>query len=584
MPLPPATPDFVQLGASAIFQAYERYNTNFNRITRRARDRFENRDWRGGQQDHVERVELYTKVIDRLIEQLRRDLDLRFEERGLWRAIKRYYKRHVEGYPDAEFAKTFFSSVTRRIFDIVGTDPEIEFLAEDMEPTTHLTRPVDSRIYINWSSPPHLLEKVLEDYRFKCGWRDIRGAIEFINEKLFLTTEQSGSADAILRLEFIKPIFYQSTRAYVVGKVIGDAWMMPMVISLKNEGQGIEIDDVIFSENELSTIFGFTRSYFFVDLETVGSAVSFLKTLMPRKPLGELYTVLGRARQGKTERYRVLTRHLQNTQDRFVHAAGDKGLVMLVFTLPSYATVFKLIRDRFGYPKESKRQQVIQKYNLVFKHDRAGRLIDTQEFRHIQFPVARFEEALLEELLTETADICRIDGDNLVIDHLYVERRLRPLNLYLQEVDRPAAELAVLDYGQAIRDLALTNIFPGDLLLKNFGVTRHGRVIFYDYDELCLVTDCRFRELPDAGDEHDEMRGEQWYYVGENDVFPEQFLRFLAMDRDLKALFLKVHGDLLTPEFWREIQRKHQAKEMPEVLPYYRALDAQLQAEAGVED
>lgn len=580
MALRPASEDYVQLGASAIFAAYERYNTNFNRITRRARQRFEKRDWRGAQQDHVERIDLYTKLIDRLIEQLRRELELRFEDRDLWRAIKHYYKRHVEGYPDAEFAKTFFSSVTRRIFDIRGTDQDIEFLAEEMEPTTHLTRPVDSTIYINWSSTPKMLEKVLEDYSFKVKWRHPAGAVEFIDDKLRSGTQKYGGADAILRLEFIKPLFYQSTRAYVVGKAIGDNWMLPVVISLKNDGAGIEIDDVIFSEDDISTIFGFTRSYFFVDLETVGSAVSFLKTLLPRKPLGELYTALGRARQGKTERYRILSRHLQNTHDKFIHAAGDKGLVMLVFTLPSYGLVFKLIRDRFGYPKESKREQVIQKYQLVFKHDRAGRLIDTQEFRQIKFPLARFDAPLLEELLGETADICHVDGDTLTIDHLYVERRLRPLNLYLKEVERPEAELAILDYGQAIRDLALTNIFPGDLLLKNFGVTRHGRVIFYDYDELCLVTDCRFRELPDTDDTMDEMRGEQWFYVGEDDVFPEQFLKFLAMDRELKALFLKVHGDLLTADFWREIQRKHEAREMTEVLPYYRPLDAQQQAEA----
>ena len=579
MALSPDNEGYVQLGASAIFLAYERYNQNFNRITRRAKQRFEKRDWRGGQRDHVERIELYSKLIARLVEQLRAELGLRFDDRDLWRDIKRYYKRHVEAYPDAEFAKTFFSSVTRRIFDIIGTDSEIEFLAEEIEPTTHLTRPVDSSIYINWSSPPKMLEQVLEDYSFKVKWRSIPDAIDFINEELCIATEPYGGGDAILRLEFIKPLFYQTTRAYIVGRAVGDGWMMPVLFSLKNEGEGIEIDDVITSEDEVSTIFGFTRSYFFVDLETVGSAVSFLTTLIPRKPLGELYTALGRARQGKTERYRILSRHLQNTSDKFVHAAGDKGLVMLVFTLPSYGLVFKLIRDRFGYPKESNREEVIEKYKLVFKHDRAGRLIDTQEFRQIKFPLARFEESLLAELLDETGDICHVDGDTLVIDHLYVERRLRPLNLYLKEADRAQAELAILDYGQSIRDLALTNIFPGDLLLKNFGVTRHGRVIFYDYDELCLVTECRFRELPDTDDHMDEMRGEQWFYVGDDDVFPEQFLKFLSMDRELKALFLKVHGDLLTADFWREIQRMHQASEVPDVLPYYRATSAQQQAE-----
>jgi isocitrate dehydrogenase kinase/phosphatase len=341
------------------------------------------------------------------------------------------------------------------------------------------------------------------------------------------------------------------------------------VIALKNSDSGVRVDAVMLHESDIAIVFSFTRSYFHVDLERVGEAVLFLKTLLPRKPVSELFTVLGRAKQGKTERYRSLFRHLQQTDDNFVHAPGDRGLVMVCFTLPSFDIVFKLIRDRFPEPKNVLRQEVMAKYELVFKHDRAGRLVDAQEFRHLRFPRSRFAPALLEELLSETANTVHEDGEELIFDHLYIERRLTPLNLYLREQPRELAEKAVLDYGQAIRDLAYTNIFAGDLLLKNFGVTRHTRVIFYDYDELCLVTECRFRELPQARNEEDEMRAESWFYVGENDVFPETFLNFLAFDPHLKQLFLQFHGEILTAEFWREVQRKHREGELMEVLPYY---------------
>jgi len=578
-PTPVSGADRVRRCARAIFRGYVRYNLNFRRITARARGRFETCDWRGGQQDLVERIDLYEKSVDRIVEAVRHELGPATHDRALWRAIKAFYGKRIETYPDSEFAKTYFSSVVRRIFDIVGIDPEIEFVAGEMEPTTHLTRPVDSAIYVNWGSLRELVRQLLADFSFDVRYRDIDACIELVAGEVAALSEARGGPESVLRLEFIQPIFYQSTRAYLVGKIIGDGWTSPLIVSLKNDGAGIDVDAVLGTEDELSTVFGFTRSYFFVDLETVGSAVSFLKSLLPRKPIGELYTALGRARQGKAERYRILSRHLQHTEERFVHAPGDKGLVMLVFTLPSYGLVFKLIRDRAGYPKSVSREDVIRKYQLVFKHDRAGRLIDTQEFRQIEFPVARFSPELLEEMQKEAASTVHLSGDRLIIDHLYIERRLRPLNLYLREVERALAEQAVLDYGQCIRDLALTNIFPGDLLLKNFGVTRHGRVIFYDYDELCLLTDCNFREPPQARDEYDEMRADTWFYVGENDIFPQQFIRFLAMDAHLKARFLEVHGDLLNAEFWRRVKAKHLADEVPEVLPYYRP--AGTEAEAG---
>ena len=278
--------------------------------------------------------------------------------------------------------------------------------------------------------------------------------------------------------------------------------------------------------------------------------------------------MLGRARQGKTERYRELVRHLAASDDLFAHAPGERGLVMICFTLPSLDVVFKLIRDRFPPVKNILRQDVLDKYQFVFRHDRAGRLVDAQEFKRVRLPRARFAPALLEELAAEAAESVHEDGDDIVFDHMYIERRMTPLNLLLRQTDEAAALRAVLDYGQAIRDLALSNVFAGDLLLKNFGVTRHGRVIFYDYDELCRVTDCRFRDVPQASNDEDEMRGETWFYVADNDVFPETFLNFLAFTDAQREAFVRTHGDLLTADFWRGLQQRHRAGELLEVLPY----------------
>jgi isocitrate dehydrogenase kinase/phosphatase len=330
------------------------------------------------------------------------------------------------------------------------------------------------------------------------------------------------------------------------------------------------VDTVMLAEDDVSIVFSFTRSYFHVDLERVGEAVLFLKSIVPRKPVSELFTVLGRAKQGKTERYRELFRHLQQASDHFVHAPGERGLVMVCFTLPSFDVVFKVIRDHFPPSKNILREEVRAKYELVFKHDRAGRLVDAQEFRRLRFPRDRFAPELIEELGAETAGTVHAEGEDIIFDHVYIERRMTPLNLYLRTSTRAESERAVLDYGQAIRDLAYSNIFAGDLLFKNFGVTRHGRVIFYDYDELCQVTDCRFRDLPEATSDEDEMRGETWFYVADNDVFPETFLTFLAFDDMQREVFLKAHGEVLTAEFWRQVQRRLREGEVLEVLPYHQ--------------
>src|SRR5947199_2680404 len=294
----------------------------------------------------------------------------------------------------------------------------------------------------------------------------------------------------------------------------------------------------------MSIIFSFARSYFHLETGKSRALVSFLKSIMPLKHIAELYISLGYNKHGKTELYRDLRRHLGRSTDKFDIARGDRGMVMSVFTLPSYDVVFKVIKDTFDSPKTTTRRDVMERYQLVFRHDRGGRLVDAQEFEHLRFDKDRFSPELLAELLHVAANTVSVDGDSVVIDHLYTERRLTPLNLYFREVDGELAHEAVIDYGQAIKDLAATNIFPGDILLKNFGVTRHGRVVFYDYDELCLLTDCTFRDLPQARDLDEEFEAEPWFYVGPHDVFPEEFLNFMGLEGERREVFLQAHGDL----------------------------------------
>lgn len=554
--------------ATQIVDAFNKYNDDFRQITRRARARFENREWAANQKDAAERIDLYDASVNRTAYFCKRDLGDHKFDKTLWAAIRNEYAAQIEEFPDSQFFKTFFSSITRRIFTTIGVDPEVEFIALEIEHNSATAGNANIGHYSNRGELKYLFDELLSDYELAAPYRDIATTIRFISAEVDAYCEANMGHNSVKQISMLEAIFYRGTRACLVGRIEGEGWISPIVIALKNTDEGIIADAVLLSLNDVSPFFGFTRSYFHADIETVGATVSFLKAMMPRKAIAEIYTVLGRAKQGKTERFRALMRHLEDSTDKFELAQGDKGMVMEVFTLPSSDLVFKVIRDRFAFPKSISRKGVMEKYELVFRRDRAGRLVDAQEFRRLRFDKNRFSDDLLHELLTECADTCRIEGDFVVVEHLYMERRLRPLNLYLREVGVEESRLAAIEYGQAIRDLANSNIFAGDLLLKNFGVTRQGRVIFYDYDELCLITECNFRRMPEPRDDMEEMRADAWFYVGPHDIFPEQFVNFLGFPEDAKAAFLKYHTDLLNAEYWNELKRRLKAGEVIDVVPY----------------
>jgi isocitrate dehydrogenase kinase/phosphatase len=555
--------------AGAMVAAFARYNAEYRVITRRAPERFENRDWHGVQADVVERLDLYSSIVNQTASELRQRLDARSMDTALWAAIKASYTGQIAGLADPEFLKTFFSSITRRLFDTVGVDPAIEFFALDLDPLRGIDAQVGTNRYVNRGSIELLFEELLSAFRFRTPWRDFEGSVSHVATDVKMHLEGIGRSRGLQQVEVIRTVFYQMSRAYVVGRIWGDGWMLPLAIAFRNTPRGVLVDAVMLRESDVSILFSFTRSYFHVDLERVGEAVLFLRSILPSKPISELFTVLGRAKQGKTERFREIFRHLDETGDRFIRAPGERGMVMACFTLENFDVIFKVIRDTFPAVKSIRREEVMAKYDMVFKHDRAGRLVDAQEFKRIRLPRHRFDPGILQELTGECALNVHVDGDDVIVGHCYIERRMIPLNLYLRSATPEDAELAVIEYGQAIRDLAYTDIFAGDLLLKNFGVTRHNRVIFYDYDELCRITDCRFRDLPQAPTDEDEMRAETWYYVADNDVFPETFLNFLGFEGRLREVFLDKHGEILEAGWWRALQERLQGGDVVEVLPYH---------------
>jgi len=372
-------------------------------------------------------------------------------------------------------------------------------------------------------------------------------------------------------LEILRAVFYRGRGAYFVGRIASGEETVPVAFCLRHSDEsGLTLDALLKGEGDLAILFSYTRAYFRVAAPAPYELVQWLRQLMPGKRSADLYNAIGFNRHAKTDFYRDFVKHLRKSDDCFVAAEGARGMVMLVFTLASYDVVFKLVRDRFDAPKEIDRADVLRRYRIVFEHDRAGRLVEAHEFEHLRIARDRFESSLLGALLADASRTVKLDGNDVVIAHAYVERRVRPLNLFFAECDQEAAIAAACDWGQAIKDLARSNIFAGDLLTKNFGLTRRGRVVFYDYDELCWLTDCNFRDLPQAGSYEEEMSAEPWFSVRPNDIFPEEFPNFLFFPEAAREALFDRHGDLFRPDFWRGVQVRIRAGEVPEIPPYAR--------------
>ena len=551
---------------TVVTDAFEKFLRRFNEVSRKATVRFEARDWSGFERDSVERLGVYSVAVDRTVVTLHEMLGVRAVDRELWRRIKAAYSEKVEPTRNREIAETFFNSISRRVFETEGVRPDIEFI----HPAESLDREVAPELIASYPGISEMrtsLRRILEDADFRADYRDLDRDHELVAKEVGLVLRRYGSppVDAI---EMLRPVFFRVKHAYRIGRIRSGQRYIPFVLALLHDKGGVYVDAVLMDENEVSILFSFTRAYFHVETHYPREIVHFVESILPRKPIAELYIAIGFDKHGKTELYRSLQRQMETYQDDFEPATGDRGMVMLVFTLPAYDLVFKVIRDRFAPPKHTTAQDVRRRYQIVFERDRVGRLVEAQEFEHLKFDRSRFTPELLDELVQEASGTVRVDRRHVVIDHLYTERKVQPLNLYLRQVSPELAHEAVIDYGAAIKELAAANIFPGDFLLKNFGVTRHGRVVFYDYDELCLLSDCNFRRIPPPRTPEDELAAEPWFSVAPNDVFPEEFRHFLGLSEDLAQTFQRHHSDLFDAEYWRGFQKRHEAGEILDFYPY----------------
>ena len=552
--------------AQVIVDGFDRHYRIFREASLAAQSDFELQNWLGIRDLIKGRIDYYDERVKECLLVLEEEFDATRLNIDIWQQVKLHYIGLLTNHHQPELAETFFNSVITRVLnhtyfhnDFIFVRPTIstEYIENDeilSHPTYQAYYPKDRTDFKT------CFHSIITSYPLKASFKNLDRDIDYLIQAF----DEKMSGDEIhinFQIHVLTSVFFRNKMAYIVGRIINGETTLPMIIAIHfNPNNHLEIDAVLFHTDEVAILFSFTYSYFLVEMEVPSAYVTFLRTIMPGKPRQEIYTSLGLQKHGKSLFYRDFLHHLNHSRDQFRIAPGIKGLVMLVFDLPSYPYVFKMIKDYFPPPKETTREIIQSKYQLVKQHDRVGRMADTLEFSSIAFPLDRFEPDLLAELEKHCHSLISYGENDLgekeiMISHMYIERRMVPLNIMLQTGTDEEVEQGLFEYGNAIKELIAANIFPGDMLFKNFGLTRHGRVVFYDYDEIEYFTDCNIRKIPQARTEEDEMSGEVWYQVGPKDIFPESYSTFLLGDERVRKYFLKHHADFFDPQMWVDSQQ-----------------------------
>ena len=557
--------------AKVILNGFDAFFGDFQNVTLGAQARFEDGDWQLVHAAMSKRLKMYKKKVSDVSGMADEIVGGFLTDRSLWRDAKVEYVRLVETHSNYEIAQTFFNSVYCYVFSHEKIRDVHSFVvAPDLLPKGLN----DEVIFTEYTVAENLalgVRSILQGTQLNIAFEDLDRDVErmvVLIEKLLRFRLQQGQK---IKTQVLNSLFYRNKAAYLVGRIVTDGEMQPFVFPiLHNEKGGVYVDTVLFSPDDVSKLFSFTRSYFMVDASVPSQYVGFLKSIMPQKELFELYSAIGFGKHAKTVFFRSAVANTAKTNDQYIIAPGIKGMVMLVFTLPSFDYVYKVIKDRFTPPKDMTREEVKGKYKLVKRWDRAGRMAETQEFNNLAFDRRRFSAELIAELEKEAPSLLKEKGNALILKHVYVERRMTPLNLYLKNATEEQLYSVMDEYGNAIKQLAGANIFPGDMLLKNFGVTRHGRVVFYDYDEICPLVECNFRVIPAPKTEEQEMASQPWYDVGPADVFPEEFRLFFSGNRRAREVFDRLHPELYQAHFWTDLQQQINAGMVGDVFPYRR--------------
>lgn len=562
--------------AGLIFSSFHTYYLKYEGITGRAKYRFLNREWAQDVQDGVSRINLHPEIMGKLKEDVRHVQPDENFIRQHWREIRTSYMRLVKEKSQVgnayrrDLVHTYFYMAQRIFFPRDSIDDPMGLVWDNRANPSIVPGFVVKYEQGRSGQLRKLLAKIINKSPFSGHLAHAQDDALLGARALELGLQNHGkNIEDLSSLELLSPVFYQTKRAYQVGRVVFKSGeFLPMVLGYAHPESGVQLDVVLVGEKDVSPLFSYTRSNFHVDVSAYREMVEYLVQMLPNKNRIDFLAAIGFHNPAKEYLKASLRAKLARPNAHFDFAIGVKGNATDVFSVTGFPFVFKIPRELSKKIDFVGRERIIENYRYVHRIDRVGRMLDGLRFQNMRFKKTNFTPELLAYLQENSPSHVRGEGDDVVFDDIFVQKKVIPLNVYLERADDKHTRSALIGLGECIKELISVGIFPGDLMAKNFGVDSDGKVVYYDYDDVDSVSKFQFRNIPAArNDDEETMALTDRITAGDYDIFPEQIATFLLRPKDLE-MFRLYHADLLRAEGWNKLKQSYESGEIPDLFPY----------------
>ena len=565
------------LAARWILAEFDAYYVESRSIPNLAKSAFEQRDPAMSLDLSLRRLSVYSVSAHALARRLRAALPEVAEDETFWARLEARYLALIEGRYESDLAFAYIHSARRMVYEGMWKPVEYMFL-HHREPASERSAAVRIDFSIaRGADLAVLVDRVLAVPRFERRWRDRAGDVRRVAERL--QSIFSGGARRPVEIQMTDAGFYRNRGAYIVGRIVfDDSSASPLILALLNHDVGIYVQAVLAGEADAHNLFSSTLANFHVTNSHYHELAAFLHTVMPTRRLGLHYSTIGFNHVGKVAVMHELREELATHREVFITAVGFRGSVAIGFAAPSSDYNLKVIRDvptdQYKWGEFPGIGAVLDKYRRVHEIDRTGSMLDNIIYYNLELDSAWFEADLLAELLRDAGESVSLRDDAVILKHLIVQRRVRPLPVFLQDATPEEAREVIVNLGHCIKNNAAANVFNKDLDARNYGVSRFQKVYLFDYDALEPLTRVKVRSNAGRFDGEDDVP--DWFYEDGVIFLPEEIESgFRIHDRGMRRLFRDVHGDLLTTGYWERLQHDLDRGQVPSIrlYPEQRKLD-----------
>jgi isocitrate dehydrogenase kinase/phosphatase len=566
------TDDAARIAATAqlILTIHDDFYAQLCEYPYRAQRAFETMDPHASIRISKERLGLYSRYVAEHGPRILGAYPALAENSQVWEAIDRLFVAMIVDRYEADIAFMFAHSIRRNIGHGIwkpvaySFPPPSKLRALSMA-SVHRRLPIDGDIDVE------LLCTVLQIPNFSIPFRDLRGDSQRILERVRHLLPSSPGAARPLALEVVEAGFFRDRSAFLVGRwAMSDDGTVPFVVALLNSPAGIYANAVLHRVSDIHNLFSSTLANFHVTTRLYYQTCVFLFSLMPRRPLGQQYSTIGFNHVGKIVILNEIAEQIR-AGHRFQRSPGAPGTVALGFTFDACAYHLKVIRDQptasYKWGEFPGVAAVCDKYRVVHEINRAGSMLDNVMYFNLRLDPGMFEPALLDEICRQAAGSVQVDREGIFLRSLIVQLKIVPLPVYLAGADADETRAVIVSLGHCIRNNAATNIFNKDLDSRNYGVGRYGRVFLFDYDAVEKLTEVKIRSNADR--EPGEESVPDWFFESGVIFLPEELEHGMQFTTDLaRRCFREENSDLLTVQYWLDVQQKLQRGEVPELRMY----------------